>query len=407
MAIQDVLRLLILVSIASVTASGSTVYNAKTKLFFFSIFFDTEWPEYMRVWLMSMSYHPEFHWTIITNLPDYSLTEIPSEKLSNIHFVNSSLAEVNRSASEVLGYDAGISKAYKLCDFRPLFGKIFRHFITPDYTHWGYGDLDSVIGNAMDLFSLRDFSNDFDIVSPICDHVVLNGPFSIMRNTDKMNNLYLRMDEKKLILQLRDNQHAWIDELQMNELTLPLVKTGELSVVKSSGHGYICCSKHVPKIWAFYRGKLYAPMNRQCLYYHFGGGESKASRNFKQLFTYYIDMCLLNNKDPRSQGLLNGFGFTHTSFYCFVRQHGQFQVIGMDTNYGSAFHKSTKVTNYTVISDEFVVKDTGMGTGASGGHTLLREKDGKEVPPELWARMSADFNLATWGHKVEALRQPS
>jgi hypothetical protein len=349
-----------------------------TKLFFFSTFFDSEWPDYIRVWLASMSYHPEFHWFIVTNLPERSLP-YPS-KLSNVHVVKSSLAEINASASAVLGYDANIRKAYKLCDFRPLFGKMFTHLITPDYTHWGYGDLDSVIGNAFDILQLRGFSHDFDVVSPMCDRVVLNGPFSIIRNSEKMNTLYLKMGNLKE--KLRDSSKAWVDELLMNDIAMPMYRSGELKVYNPPGH--ICCSKHLPKIWAFYRGKLYAPMGRQCLYFHFGGGASEESRGFKQLFTHYMDACLLGNKDPRSQGRNNGFGFTHGSFYCFVHRMGRFQVIGMDNSYGVAFHKFTKAANYTPVDER-----------VAGNLTLLRERDGKEVPPklmELLVRMKKDFH---------------
>lgn len=375
MPVLTTLKLLIFLALVTVVSSDST-----TKLFFFSIYFGTTWPDYMRVWLASLSYHPEFHWTIVTNLPESSLFLL-GKNLPNVHVVHSSLAEVNRSASEVLGYDAGVKLAYKLCDFRPLFGKMFKHLITPEYTHWGYGDLDSLIGNAMDIFQLRGFSHDYDVVSPMCDRVVLNGPFSILRNSDKMNTLYLKMgDVKKKLL---DNENAWIDELLMNEIAMHMHKSGELKVFNPPGH--ICCSKHLPKIWSFYRGKLYAPMGRQCLYYHFGGGESKVSREFKQLFTRYMDMCLLNNKDTRSQGLNNGFGFTHGAFYCFVFREGHFQVIAMDTNYGTAFHKFIAATNYTTIGNELSTR-----------YDLLREKDGNEVPPKLvdmWNRMMKDFNL--------------
>ena len=95
------------------------------------------------MWLTSMQYHPEFNWTLVTNLAPETL---PSPgKLPNVNFVMSNLAEVNQSATDVLGYNAHITKAYKLCDFRPLFAKMFKHLITPDYTHWGYGDLDTVV----------------------------------------------------------------------------------------------------------------------------------------------------------------------------------------------------------------------------------------------------------------------
>ncbi|RWY48330.1 DUF6625 family protein [Mucilaginibacter gilvus] len=104
----------------------------------------------------------------------------------NIQAVLTTLDEFSLRASECMQLPIKISFGYKLCDFKPAYGKIFADFLTP-YTFWGHCDLDIILGDIRgfiteDLFSL------YDLISVRPDW--LTGCFLLYRNVFKVNHLY-------------------------------------------------------------------------------------------------------------------------------------------------------------------------------------------------------------------------
>ncbi|MBE7084583.1 MAG: hypothetical protein E7368_00830 [Clostridiales bacterium] len=68
--------------------------------------------------------------------------DIPAE---NIKWIPFTLKDFNNLAVQKLGIDFTITKPYKLCDFKPMYGVIFEDYLK-GYEYWAFGDLDVVYG---------------------------------------------------------------------------------------------------------------------------------------------------------------------------------------------------------------------------------------------------------------------
>lgn len=82
---------------------------------------------------------------------------------------------------ESLGEEVYLEHPYKLCDYRPAYGKVFHSRLT-DYKYWGHCDIDLVFGD-IDHFIESFFKEGFDKFSRF-------GHFSLYRNTVENNSLY-------------------------------------------------------------------------------------------------------------------------------------------------------------------------------------------------------------------------
>lgn len=70
---------------------------------------------------------------------------------------------------------------YKLCDYRPLYGKVFQDDLK-GYEYWGFADIDLIFGD-IDLFIKPYMNSEFD-------KLFQYGHFSLLRNDEHINNLF-------------------------------------------------------------------------------------------------------------------------------------------------------------------------------------------------------------------------
>lgn len=77
--------------------------------------------------------------------------------------------------------DLYLDHPYKLCDYKPLYGKVFKQEIR-GYEYWGFSDIDLIFGD-IDLFIKR-------YINKKTQKIFRYGHFSLVRNDDDMNNLY-------------------------------------------------------------------------------------------------------------------------------------------------------------------------------------------------------------------------
>jgi hypothetical protein len=139
------------------------------------------WGSYFNIFLKSCSYNEEvIDYLFLTDIPK------PDTSPKNVYFESFSLNDFNELASEKLSQKINITKPYKLCDFKPMFGMIFTDFLI-GYEFWGHGDEDLILGDL----------NNF--LTPIMDgHDVISvrkewnsGSFCLFRNTLFINSLFL------------------------------------------------------------------------------------------------------------------------------------------------------------------------------------------------------------------------
>lgn len=135
-----------------------------------------ELPQYIEFWVKSCSYNSHISFILVTN---QELNRIPK----NLKIINMSIYEFNNLASNKLNLDIKINNAYKLCDFKPAYGKIFEDYIK-EYDFWGYCDIDVVFGD------IRKFITD-EVLKE--NTIILNlGHLTILKNSEYNKYLYTK-----------------------------------------------------------------------------------------------------------------------------------------------------------------------------------------------------------------------
>lgn len=134
-------------------------------------------PPYINTFLYSASYNKEIDWLIFT---DQSVDDLP--EVDNVKFIRSTFEDVKVRIESVVGKHIVLDTPYKLCDYKPLYGKAFNDYLR-DYDYWGYGDIDIVCGNIM-KFILPGLRKNYDRIGDL-------GHFSLYKNDPDVNDRYL------------------------------------------------------------------------------------------------------------------------------------------------------------------------------------------------------------------------
>src|SRR4028118_2154248 len=95
-------------------------------------------PPYLPLVVESMARNPDVHWLIFTAQP---IADAPPNVTVRVCAFADLVARI-RSNFE---FPVWLSQPYKLCDFRPAFGEIFRDELA-GYDFWGHCDLDVLFG---------------------------------------------------------------------------------------------------------------------------------------------------------------------------------------------------------------------------------------------------------------------
>lgn len=96
-------------------------------------------PNYFPLWLKSCAYNKNIDFLMFT---DQKIENFPS----NFRLFPYSLDEVREKASKVVGFDVELERAYKLCDYRPIYGYIFEEYLS-EYDYWAHCDFDMILGD--------------------------------------------------------------------------------------------------------------------------------------------------------------------------------------------------------------------------------------------------------------------
>ena len=131
-------------------------------------------PDYYGLWEMSAKANPTIDFLIVTDIREIKESE-------NIHVRYMQFAGLRAYIQEKFDFSLSLNSAYKLCDFRPAYGYIFREEIE-GYDFWGHCDMDLVFGD------IRHFLTDeiLDNYEKVFEH----GHFCLYRNDDRMINLF-------------------------------------------------------------------------------------------------------------------------------------------------------------------------------------------------------------------------
>lgn len=100
----------------------------------------------------------------------------------NVKVVYSTFQKESKRITSYFDFEAKCDTPYKLCDYKPFFGEIYREY-SKDYDFWGWSDTDLILGN------IRKFVAS-DLLK-YCDKLYIHGHFSLIKNNGYINSLLL------------------------------------------------------------------------------------------------------------------------------------------------------------------------------------------------------------------------
>lgn len=157
-----------------------------------------KFPNYFPLWLKSCEYNPTIDFLVFT---DQKFENLPS----NVKFIPMDLSEMRDRASAVLGFKAALSRPYKCCDYRPLYGLMFKDYLA-SYDYWGHCDIDLIFGDLQFFFE-KYHLYDFDKFGAL-------GHLSLFRNCDKVNKAYELSNAPEYREVYTTEQNCIFDELR-------------------------------------------------------------------------------------------------------------------------------------------------------------------------------------------------
>jgi hypothetical protein len=145
-------------------------------------------PVYAQYFFESCKKNTEWSFIVLNN-------ELKSFQDQNISFVWSDLTDFNKRASQRLGININLPKAFKICDLRPAYGVIYEDLIS-GFDFWGFCDLDIILGQ-LDDYLPDTFLEHIDVYSS--KPMWSSGSFSLYRNSQEVNNLFRFTHDWKII----------------------------------------------------------------------------------------------------------------------------------------------------------------------------------------------------------------
>jgi len=151
-----------------------------------------ELPYWFSYFLKSCEYNPLYDWLIFSDaLP-------PNNIPSNVKFIKFDLQEFNKLASDKLNRNVEITNAYKLCDFKSLYGFIYEEYLTK-YDYWGFCDIDVIWGDINKFFG-NYLRKGIDIITLGAEeknglHYRICGPCTLVKNIEELNKLFFNVPE--------------------------------------------------------------------------------------------------------------------------------------------------------------------------------------------------------------------
>jgi hypothetical protein len=152
-------------------------------------------PWYFNYFIHSCAFNPTIDFCLIINDQSHK-TRMPRNV--TVHYKE--LHQIQTMASAKLGFQVALKKPYKLCDFKPAYGVIFKEFIN-GYDHWGFGDIDVIYGNIRSFITPEILQS--DVIS--ARHDYLTGHFCLFKNCKKINALYTQSKDYKKVFTSEKN----------------------------------------------------------------------------------------------------------------------------------------------------------------------------------------------------------
>ena len=133
-------------------------------------------PNFFNFYLKSAGYNSTVNFLLVTD--DRDKYDYPE----NVKVLYKSFEEFKKEAQNIFDFPINLDSPYKLCDYKPVYGKIFYEMVK-NYDFWGYCDIDLIWGN------IRSFLTD-EVLNYGYDKIQTAGHFTIMPTCEESINFY-------------------------------------------------------------------------------------------------------------------------------------------------------------------------------------------------------------------------
>lgn len=164
-------------------------------------------PCYFDLVLKSCEYNRDIDWLIFTD----DKTKYKYPKNVKVEYI--SFEDLKKEVEKSFKYNIFLGNPYKLCDYKPLYGKLFKKYIE-HYDFWGHCDFDCIFGRLR-LFLSEDILDKYDKIFYL-------GHMSLYKNNDKLNTVINNLIENNLLVRkiLSSKKSYGFDEIISIKLLL-------------------------------------------------------------------------------------------------------------------------------------------------------------------------------------------
>lgn len=134
------------------------------------------WPPYLDLFLHSIRFNADVDWLFVCDhaFPDVQLPP-------NVRVLTTTQSQLAQRIADTVDTPVNLSIPYKLCDFRPAFGVVFRDELS-GYDVWGHCDNDIIFGRLRRFFTTE--------ILDAHDKVLMHGYMQLYRNSVVGNAFY-------------------------------------------------------------------------------------------------------------------------------------------------------------------------------------------------------------------------
>lgn len=218
-------------------------------------------PWYFKYFLHSCKYNSTVNFILFTD------AEISEELPPNFKVVSITLKDLRQLIDHKIQIKTNFTDAYKLCDFKPVYGDIFSDYLN-GYDFWGHGDIDLIFGDIRSFFTPQ-ILNENDVICVRREYVT--GFLTVYKNNETINRLYRESRDYRKILE--DAEHYCFDECgstfyelmcgksifetsaQIESMTHIVKKFENAGKIKA--HFEMCCVEDLPGKMEWIDGKLF------------------------------------------------------------------------------------------------------------------------------------------------------
>lgn len=131
---------------------------------------------YFQLFLYSCKNNPNCDWIIFTD--DKEIYDYPNNV--KVHYCE--FEEIKSLFVTKFNCNVNLSRPYKLCDFKPMYGYVFEKYLV-NYRFWGYCDVDMIFGKVDHFIT--------PAMLDMYDKIGIMGHCTIFRNSYEINRLFM------------------------------------------------------------------------------------------------------------------------------------------------------------------------------------------------------------------------